>query len=215
MNDTEQTSCLAPLQYINVAGIRACRRSSSGAGCISVPITSDGQPYTHVCGKVIGYQKGTPDAFSPFIDSSTDKNLDDNYLDGFSLTHGQPGSREHIWTFAAALYEIGSSTSVCPCSSSDNWPHTLPPFIQDNWFCDSGNHGSSTSSGTVYADDPLWDGQGCGAGSTCCTWHNPPWFCATLSQPTDDDLELRLCRTSKRSNEDVYIKSLFIYVSNN
>ena len=37
------------------------------------------------------------------------------YIDGVSLTHGAAGSRQHIWSFAAARYETGASTStVCP-----------------------------------------------------------------------------------------------------
>ena len=44
-----------------------------------------------------------------------------------------------------------------------------------------------------YADDPLWDGQGCGPASTCCTLNSPPWFCKQLSQLTNTDLEIQIC----------------------
>ena len=38
--------------------------------------------------------------------------------------------------------------------------------------------------------DPLWDGQGCGSNSSCCTFNSPPWFNAQLSPPTNDDIEV-------------------------
>ena len=34
-------------------------------------------------------------------------NVDDNYVDGISLTHGR-NPREHTWTFVAALDEVGT-----------------------------------------------------------------------------------------------------------
>ena len=33
------------------------------------------------------------------------RNLNDVYIDGVSLTHGVSGSQQHIWSFASALYE--------------------------------------------------------------------------------------------------------------
>ena len=38
--------------------------------------------------------------------------------------------------------------------------------------------------------DPLWDGQGCGPTSSCCTFNSPPWFNVQLSSPTTDDIEM-------------------------
>ena len=35
---------------------------------------------------------------------------------------------------------------------------------------------------------------GCSGGSSCCQFNNPPWFCKTLPQSTDD-LEIRICNT--------------------
>ena len=32
--------------------------------------------------------------------------IDGYYVEGVSLTHGQSGSRTHIWTFAAGLSEV-------------------------------------------------------------------------------------------------------------
>ena len=62
-----------------------------------------------MCGKVIAYQVGTTNAF---LDRSGSA-ISSAYVDGVSLTHGDP--REHIWTFAAALADNSESASSCHC----------------------------------------------------------------------------------------------------
>ena len=132
--------------------------------------------------------------------SVTNPGLEGPYIDGVSLTHGPAGSRQHIWSFVSTLYEthpiisVQTSEYVCPCTTSDIvWPFQIPSFVGNNYFCDTGNTGPFFQSSTVYADDPLWDGEGCEFTSTCCEFNNPPWFCMTLPQPTTDDIELRIC----------------------
>ena len=63
-----------------------------------------------------------------------------------------------------------------------------------------------------YADDPLWEGQGCGGNSTCCEFNTPPWFVTSLPRPTYDDLELRNCFSSFAFAEDMIITLIEIYV---
>jgi hypothetical protein len=63
-----------------------------------------------------------------------------------------------------------------------------------------------------YADDPLWDGQGCGPTSTCCTFNNPPWFCKQLPQSTNADLEVRLCAGFPANVANTPIELVEIYV---
>ena len=72
-----------------------------------------GIEYSQVYGRVIGYQDKTPDAFSPYYDNRS-LTIDDSYVNGISLTHGQ-SLRQHIWTFAAAVDEERSDPLVCPC----------------------------------------------------------------------------------------------------
>ncbi len=64
--------------------------------------------------RVIGYQGDTPDAFELHFLNRTE----DVYVDGVSLTHGQP-PHQHIWTFINALYETRSDIYVCPCTRPD------------------------------------------------------------------------------------------------
>ena len=123
--------------------------------------------------------------------------------------HGQ-----HIWTFAGA-YNEASNAEACPCSRSDvSYTGTIPSFVGQDYFCDTGSRQSYSRSqvGIFYADDPLWDGQGCGGTSTCCEFNNPPWFCKQLPQPTTDDIELRICGDESISNENIPIENVEIYI---
>ncbi len=65
------------------------------------------------------------------------------------MTHGPPGARQHIWTFAGALNEVDPSYNRqynCPCSNINvTWPYQLPAFIGSNHFCDTGNYGRGWS----------------------------------------------------------------------
>ena len=67
-------------------------------------------------------------------------------------------------------------------------------------------------SGKVFMNDPLWDGEGCGGSSTCCSFNSPPWFCQHLNYHTSDDLELRLCSYWNSKSVDKLISLVEIYV---
>ena len=109
--------------------VRGCRRPSASAGCDAVlfnivPV----QDYSEVCGRILAYQRGSTDAFQPFI-TAGQTTIDSVYVDGVSLTHGPAGSRQHIWTFAAGLSEQSRYVSaLCPCITS-SWPYQVPAFI--------------------------------------------------------------------------------------
>ena len=42
--------------------------------------------------------------------NSGSQTIEGYYVDGISLTHGPPGSRQHIWTFAGGLVENNPSS---------------------------------------------------------------------------------------------------------
>ena len=169
--------------------------------CASVNFTSHGVWYKQVCGRMRAYQYGYTDAFSLYH-YIHDMTVDFPYVYGMSLTHGRY-TRQHIWTFASAysehLPEYYSDTS-CPCTRTDqNYTATMPPFMGEDYFCDTAATNSYLGSIKPYQDNPLWDGQVCGLNSTCCSFNSPPWFCKQLPQPTTDDLELRVCGDSYSS----------------
>ena len=193
--------------------VRACGTEDSGSysgQCDSAiyPNTT-GQTYSRVCGRVIAYQHRNTKAFATLV--TLNRTLEQQYLDGVSITHGSAGSRQHVWSFASALGDNFATTNPqwsCSCSSSSNWPYSTS-FVGNDYFCDTGNHASVYSNGP-FPDDPLWDGAGCGPSNTCCAFNNPPWFCKTLPQPTTDDLEVRIC--DEWAQRDTPIQLMEIYV---
>ena len=215
LNMTDLTQQCPTNWRLITSPVRACGRSSTGyRTCDSAIFTSNGRSYSHVCGRIIGYQKGGVDAF--YGSNILNLGLEGAYIDGISLTHGAAGSRQHIWSFVSALYETDSFYQTswnCPCTNINiNWPHQVPSFVDNNYFCDTGNPGPGYITTAVYSDDPLWNGQGCGPTNTCCEFNNPPWFCTTLPQPTSNDIELRICFTEPHSDEDTLVSLIDLHI---
>ena len=193
---------------------RLCAMNINGGGCSSATISLHGVEYTHVCGKIIGYQQKTPDAFGPYYWHRS-RTIDDQYVDGISLTHGR-NPRKHIWTFVAALHEVTiahpeNHHDLCPCTNIHN-PVTIPipPYVGSDYFCDTASE--SQYQNKFYPNDPLWDGQGCGRLNTCCSFNNPPWFMKELPSSTSEDIEMRLCADQTRGDEDINFETVELYV---
>ena len=176
--------------------IRTCVNNEVLGGCSSVELSTANIQYSTVCGRITAYQFGQVDDFG-----MTD--INSAYVDGVSLTRGSP--RQHIWTFAAA----NDGNRICDCRDRATSPR--PESVGEDFFCDTGNLSSSRDH-IFYADNRLWDGDGCSTGNTCCSNNNPPYFNKTLSGPTTDNIEMRVCRDEGASNEDIAIKSVEIYI---
>ena len=205
MTDSSHT-CPQGLRTLTIP-LRMCGRSITNAGCSSATFDSHGISYTRVCGKIIGYQDKTTDAFWPYIRNPA-LTIDNNYIEGVSLTHGSK-PRKHIWSFAAAIDEIQSiSSNKCPCITGESIP--IPPWVGNDYFCDTG--AKQRWEYIFYPDHPLWDGEGCGPTSTCCSFNNPPWFSKQLLSPTTDDIEIRLCVDQHRVFEDITVEKVELYV---
>ena len=186
--------------------ITACRPISDSAGCYSALFNTHHIPYSAVCGMVVGYQKGSPDGFSPHHNSFMSMN--GPYLDGVSITYGLP--RKHIWSFGIGFTDNKESTSNCPCAK---YPGKMPPsFVRDYFYCESGNTAGSLSPTTYYTSDPLWDGRGCSGENSCCTQPNQPWFYRQLPLTSSDNIEVRICYDEGFANEGVLVKELQLYV---
>ena len=94
-----------PIGLTRSSNLLGCSRvSHSIMTCDSVTYRIGENNYSQVCGRVLGYQIGATDAFRNVYEYYR-SSIDQSYMDGVSLTHGPPGSRQHIWTFAAARYE--------------------------------------------------------------------------------------------------------------
>ena len=194
----------------NLITKRTCGRPNLNTACTSTTFSVEDFSYSKVCGRIIGYQYGDTDAFYTF------QSIETNYVSGVSLTHGADGSRQHIWTFAAGITQNSENhhtTSTCPCDA-ENQVITPQAFIGDDYMCESSpTSGPHAGDHIFYGDNPLWDGEGCKATSTCCVFNTPPWFTRELPGPTTDDIEMCLCGSVSATNgEDTPLELIELYV---
>ena len=195
-------TCPSPL--VTIPSPRSCAPTSE-AGCSSVFFSTFGVPFTKVCGRAIGYQYHTVDAFGAL--AGLGSSIDDPYVDGLSITYDTP--RHHLWTYAAGHAESGNpGAQNCPCADATG--AQPPSFVGDHYYCESANVGGTEDQ--WYADDPLWDGDGCATGNTCCNPPNLPWFNRMIDPPSTADIELRLCRDEPANLEDVSVELFELYV---
>ena len=203
MSDSFQ-QCPSSLSLYNITGgVIACGRpGSSSESCPAVSYTTN-RRYSKVCGRVIGYQYGSPDAFSSY-----DPNLNETYMDGISITHIHGTQCTHIWSYVAGISEIAYTHSNCPCTFS--YAFGPQSFVGSSYYCESGNPNVGFDH-QWYSSDLLWDGQQCEG--ICCTGTNtPPWFSVQLPAPTTDAIEVRNCGNEGTDNENISIKLLEIFV---
>lgn len=185
----------------NFGGI--CRRWFGGAGCASTIANVGGATYTEVRGKVLGYQYASNDGIR-------NQGIDHHYLDGVSITTQSP--RTHIWSYINGYSD--NRRGRCPCSGG--WG--TPSFVSSDYYCESGNHGDGWS--RTWYNDLLWDGATCNQEQECCNPNNSPaeglpWFFKRLDQPTNRNIEIRLCCDQGNSDEDIGVRDMELYIRKN
>ena len=188
---------------------RTCgRANSSHLSCDSVFFPVSGVPYSQVCGRIRAYQYGGPDAFQGY-NSGGQTTIDSAFVCGVAVMYGSP--RQHIWTFASGAWENDKRRQSynCPC---DNGAISIPPFVGEDYFCESGYVLGSDRDIAFHSIDILWDGRDCHSNSTCCSLHNPPYFTKTLNQTITDDLELRMCVRESPSRANIAVELVELYV---
>ena len=188
------------------------RASNAYRTCDSVFFPVSGGPYSQVCGRIRAYQHGVPEAFTGY-NSRGQTTIDSAYVSGVAVMYGSP--RQHIWTFANGAKENYNTTTHpevnCPCDI--NSEASIPPFVGEDYFCESGyvHNNIPIRMHTLHSHDTLWDGRDCHSSSTCCSFHNPPYFIKTLNQTTTDDLELRMC-LHDLSYDNIAVELVELYV---
>ena len=189
---TPRSPCPPDLQFRSSPP--SCRRSLGIHGCSSVLYPSNGMSYSQVCGRVHAQVSGSPDGFQYFGSRSLGVTLDQNYVDGVSLTYGNP--RSHIWTFTASVNFAGGVCAVCDRkkpSYVDLFSCELVTRDNPQEFCSPGS-----------SCKQLWDGTNqCVGGGT---------FYRILSEPTSEDIEMRVCRAQARHDEDILVTFVEIFV---
>ena len=207
MNDS-MVNCPSGFRLYQSGGVRVCgRATSSGGSCTSVQFPSNGISYSQVCGRVTGYQYGGTDAiYQPTYSYRND--INSYYVDGVSITRGSP--RQHIWTLMAGFSDSSTSSHYCPCNNGSTV--SVQSFIGNDYFCESGNTGSSVYH-ILHTSDPLWDGQSCGSlEPPCCNVPGIPWFHRDYGSTTTDYIELRVCADRRTDYDDSPVSYYEIYV---
>ena len=190
-------------EHVGSVHIKACGRPvvTNSGSCQSVQFPSNGISYSQVCGRVVGYSFANPDAIDSQI-GSNHNNIDADYVDGVSITHGSP--HQHVWTLMAANAEtfVSGGEENCPCvSGSSQVPQS---FVGNHYYCE----------GSGSWNDPLWDGKGCPSDEiSCCSVPGIPWFHRDYGNITTTDyLELRVCADEDTAHEDSPVSMYEIYV---
>ncbi len=202
-------SCPSPFRMVKPPETRGryCIMTRTDAGCESYTIPFGSSNISRMYGRVYGIQIGSGDGIN------ADREIDDIYLDGVSITIGSP--REHVWSFISYALETESG---CPCSTGST--RNVPGFVGDDYFCESGTLNGGDPPGTVYDSDLLWDGAQCGGleGSCCVdtvpgtSAPSPPWFYKEFSAVWTGSVEVRICRDQDVYDEDVGVHLMELYV---
>ena len=217
--NSSRDSC--PTGWIKI-GYNILCTGGLAAGCYSAHFTTLGTSFSRICGMMKGYQKGSMDGFYPYdyaafgpystykpaVNVST--SLDGIYVDGVSITYGNP--RKHIWTYAVGLSEdYNYSDHNCPCAKYPGLNH--PPYMGNDYYCESGNDGIHDSNNFLYSKDPLWDGNNCPSENNCCNRPGMPWFFQQLPvKESASSIEVRICHDEHFANEGVMIEQLQLYI---
>ena len=201
MSDPSQ-QCPSTWREYNTKGARACGRPHSNGGSCSATSYPTSHEYSQVCGRVIGYQYGSPDAFAGYA------RIDRIPVDGIGIFHGIPSS--HIWSYVGGISQANdprNSRSKCPCNDSSAAPST----IGNNYYCESGNPNRGWLQYNLYSDDKLWDGLQC-EGTCCAGTKSPPWFSVQLPAPRNDAIEIQICGDQLTDDEDTPVELIEIFV---
>jgi len=122
----------------------SCIRDKTGGGCSSTYFDPGNWSYSYVCGRVHARQSGQPDGFQDFSGPRSKKevSLEDNYVDGISLTFASVNIR-------------GGGCAVCD--------RDRPNFIDRDFSCELVE---LCDQGTVCNYHQLWDGCQCVGGES-------------------------------------------------
>ena len=200
-------TCPPPLAQYWANGTKVCGPAVR-RGCDSVVFPVHGVEYNYVCGRAVGYSFYDPLGLYKGADRSY--TIDQYYLSGLSITHGAPGSRNHIWSYAAGWREDTSHVYNCPCSSHPRTEQLTPDYVGDHYYCDTATYYYPKAE--WYTNNTLWDGKDCYSGSKCCNNDRLPWFWRTLPQETTDNVEVRWCTSYEIGYDKVSTELLEIFV---
>ena len=156
--------------------------------------SSGGLPYFQVCGRIHGRYSRAPDALYFSCGRPKFPTIDDNYVDGVSLSYGM-----NPWTLAVTIPQRSQMAGCTSCNFE------VPDFVGSDYSCQ-----------IVPDCVPLSDDSTCRLvedwnDDNLCIGDNV--FYRNLTQTTREDLEMMLSRDQTRSDEDISISFTEIFVS--
>lgn len=185
--ELDVNNCPPGLKTQNVLSMNTCVVVNDNASCTEIHYPTNNTNYTQIFGRVQGFQKSTMDCFDgikPYKPRFTNSTVFSNYIDGVSII----SNGEHIWSFAAGR-----------CSCNNNIVGMKPDFVGEYFTAD----GSDIIAVTGYYSRVLWVSQKCGTNETM--------FERTI-EPTASNITVRICRDQERSDEDLALFILDLYV---
>ena len=202
-------SCPEGLVPKTLSGLELC--GQSGSGCQGTVFSTLGLGYSRVCGQLRGYQHSTPDAFRAYNINNNLK-IDETYVDGVSITY-ESSVTKHIWTYANGISLLFDPAPVSVCSCGNGSTVQVPPYVGNDYYCETGYNELGRPPFSFFPDDLLWDGHQCvGTEAPCCTHPNMPWFIKTLDETTTEDIKLRVCNDQGIADEQTLLQLISIYV---
>ena len=197
--DTNRTNIECPGSLQATTNPPSCRISGSSPTCSSVFFSSGGLPYSQVCGRVYGRYSGTPDGFDTFPDDRPAfPTINNNYVDGVCLSYGM-NPRNHVWMLAVTIPQRSRMAGCTSCNFE------VPSFVGSDYSCQIVPDCTSLSDDSTCRIVEVWNYD------NLCNGDNI--FYRNLTQTTTEDLEMRLCRDQARSDEDISISFIEIFVS--
>lgn len=190
-----------PGEWLPPAGVPGCGRTDATASMRSATFASP-IPYREVRAVIRAFGFGGPDAFNRLF-VGAENSVDSFYVDGVSLTVGEP--RRHVFTWAQGLVDnaIGSSDS-CPCVDGA----AAPAIVGDRYLCEAGD-----TSCCHFWDftDVLWDGNQ--LGDTCrASPEGGSSVVLTLDGEETEPLEVRILHDEGADDEDLAVQKLDLFV---
>ena len=204
-------NCPAPLtQYQLDSGERVCGSTNTAEqSCDSVIFSTHHLSYQYVCGRAAGFSYHHPCAFF-YYKHGGQNTIDHAYVSGLSITYGPQNGRNHIWTYAGGYQE--SLSNRCNCPRAANPGVSSPPFVEQDFYCESATRYPPPNPPRWYTNNTLWDGEDCYPGSSCCDNPLAPWFRRTLQEKTTEDIEVRWCTGQGLHRDRVATELLELYV---
>jgi hypothetical protein len=190
--DTQSALCTGPWTPVSQVP-NGCRGANDiSGGCFSKTFSVAGRSVTRVSGRLMGFQKGTPDAFADPL------GITRSGFDGVSIS---TTSGTLLWAYVFGVRDATVSAcgnaipSVCPSRGGAS----PAARFQNRWYCESGNPGCNWDV-TIYPSRLLT---------------NVPPFSVDFSDASSSfsDIVVSICTDEAYANEGVIFDYLQINVT--